>query len=69
MWPTMINEAAVYRLAEYPVLERMAQAKTAATQLDARSCRFIYMTNIVDPSTLTEKEKIFYSLLFESFKN
>lgn len=65
----MINEAAVFRLADYPALERMARIKTAAIQLDARSCRFIYMANSVDPSTLTEGEKIFYNLLFEEFNN
>ncbi len=54
----------VYRLPGYPMLAQIAQKQTAATALNARAGRYIYASNSVDVSTLTETEKAFFNFLF-----
>lgn len=35
-------ECCLHRLADYPVLAKLASARTNASKLDGRTCRFIY---------------------------
>jgi len=58
-------ESIAYRLADYPVLSQLAQKQTAAKRLDARACRYLYASNNVDVSTLSEAEKVFFKYLFK----
>ena len=37
-----IRHHSMIRLADYPLLEQLAKARTKATRLDARACRYVY---------------------------
>ncbi|NLR75305.1 hypothetical protein [Leeia aquatica] len=58
----------LYRLADYPVLARLAKARTHATRLDGRACRCLYESALpqLDWQTLSAAERaLMYALGLE----
>ena len=59
----MICESTKYKLADYPVLAKLANEKTLAKKLDARACRYIYASGKFNKNDLSPEEHIFYDSL------
>lgn len=55
----------LYKLADYPVLEKLAKKRTTATRLDGRTCRFIYAgaLNDIDITKFAELERQLFDAL------
>lgn len=55
----------LFKLADYPVLEKLAQKHTTATRLDGRACRFIYAEalNDVDITKFSASERQLFDAL------
>lgn len=55
----MTAENSLHTLADYPVLATLAKGRTAATKLDGRACRFLYIEaiSLIDEALLSDKEK------------
>jgi hypothetical protein len=59
-------DQSLYRLSDYPVLEKLARLRTTATHLDGRACRFIYQAALdeLDIAQLSGSERqLFESLI------
>lgn len=61
----------LYKLADYPVLESMAQGRTTAANLDGRACRFIYISEMhrIEPAQVSDQEMAFMRALGVDFKD
>lgn len=64
----MLTEQAdhsLYQLADYPVLKKLARARTTASRLDGRACRFIYTEALheIDITELSESERQLFDAL------
>lgn len=55
----------LHLLADYPVLQKLAQRRTTATRLDGRACRFIYAEafNEIDSSEFCASERQLFDAL------
>lgn len=58
-------EFSLHRLADYPVLEQLASARTTASKLDGRTCRFIYTIALheIDVTKFSESERELFNAL------
>jgi hypothetical protein len=61
----VIHDHAMIELADYPLLAQLATASTAATHLDARACRYIYIKGLagINLATIEPQEREFINAL------
>ena len=59
------TDNSLHKLADYPVLARLANGRTTATHLDGRACRFIYQAALheIDISSFSNSERQLFNAL------
>jgi hypothetical protein len=55
----------LYRLSDFPVLEKLARVRTMATHLDGQACRFLYQAALdeIDIAKLSRSERQLFDAL------